>query len=187
MINKTAIVPIETIKQAISLIRGQRVMIDSDLAELYGVSTKALNQAVKRNEQRFPPDFAFSLTREEKDQLVTNCDRLRRLKHSSSLPRAFTEQGVAMLSSVLKSERAVQVNVEIMRAFVRLRQMLAAHKDLEDKIAVLEKKDDKQFKVVFEALRALMEPPQKPVKKIGFAVKETGVTYGSKKNRYEKK
>jgi len=101
----------KAIEQAIFLIRGQRVMIDADLAELYGVTTKALNQAVKRNEQRFPPDFAFLLTKGEKDQLVTICDRLRRLKHSSALPRAFTEQGVAMLSSVLKSKRAVQVNV----------------------------------------------------------------------------
>lgn len=169
----------KAIEQAIFLIRGQRVMVDSDLAELYGVTTKALNQAVKRNEQRFPMDFAFLLTKGEKDQLVTICDRLRRLKHSSALPRAFTEQGVAMLSSVLKSERAVQVNVEIMRAFVRLRQMLAAHKELEHKIALLEKKFDKQFKVVFEALRALMGPPQKPVKKIGFIIKEPGAAYGN--------
>ena len=108
----------------------------------------------------------FRFTKEEKDELVTNCDRFERLKHSSSLPRAFTEQGVAMLSSVLNSERAIDVNIEIMRAFVRLRQMLSAHKDLERKLIALEKKYDEQFKVVFDAIRALMAPTQKPSRKI---------------------
>ena len=157
-------VPIQRIEGAIVLIRGQRVMLDTDLAALYGVPTKALNQAVKRNEGRFPLDFMFRLTKKEKDELVTNCDRFQRLKHSSALPRAFTEQGVAMLSSVLNSGQAINVNIEIMRAFVRLRQMSTAHKDLERKLAALEKKYDRQFKVIFDAIRALMKPPEKPRK-----------------------
>jgi hypothetical protein len=171
------------IKKVILMIRGQKVMLDADLAVLYSVSTKALNQAVKRNERRFPLDFMFRLTKEEKDELVTNCDWFERLKHSSSLPRAFTEQGVAMLSSVLNSERAIDVNIEIMRAFVRLRQMLSAHKDLERKIIALEKKYDEQFKVVFDAIRALMSPPEKPRKRIGFEVKEPKAGYSKKGNK----
>lgn len=112
MVKRKAIVLVEQIERAILLIRGHKVMIDADLAALYGVPTKALNQAVTRNEQRFPADFMFHLTKEEKDELVTNCDRLERLKHSSALPRVFTEQGVAMLSSVLNSDRAVGVKID---------------------------------------------------------------------------
>jgi len=178
---KSLCVPAKTIEEAILLIRGQKIMLDADLAILYGVPTKALNQAVKRNARRFPLDFMFCLTKAEKNELVTNCDRLRRLKYSSGLPRAFTEQGVAMLSSVLKSERAIDVNVEIMRAFVRLRQMLASHKDFAHRIADLEKKYDKQFKVVFDAIRALMTRPTSPSKPIGFQVKEKGAVYKTKK------
>jgi len=174
-------VPIQRIEGAIVLIRGQRVMLDTDLAALYGVSTKALNQAVKRNEGRFPLDFMFRLTKKEKDELVTNCDRFQRLKHSSALPRVFTEQGVAMLSSVLNSDQAINVNIEIMRTFVRLRQMSTAHKDLERKLSALEKKYDRQFKVIFDAIRALMKPPEKPRKKIGFEVKERRAVYGKRK------
>ena len=177
---KSVCVPAKTIEEAIFLFRGQKVMIDADLAILYGVQTKALNQAVKRNVRRFPLDFMFCLTKSEKNELVTNCDRLRRLKHSPGLPRAFTEEGVAMLSSVLKSERAIDVNVEIMRAFVRLRQMLAAHKDFAHRIAALEKKYDQQFKVVFDAIRALMTTTTSPSKPIGFQVKEPKVRYGQK-------
>jgi hypothetical protein len=175
-------------------------MLDADLAVLYEVPTKALNQAVKRNERRFPPDFMFRLTKKEKGELVTNCDRFERLKHSSALPRAFTEQGVSMLSSVLKSDRAIDVNVEIMRAFVRLRQLMATHTDLARKLTALEQKYrqllathtdlarkltaseqkyDEQFKIVFDAIRALMSPPEKPRKKIGFVVKEKQAAYGS--------
>ncbi len=174
-------VPIQRIEGAIVLIRGQRVMLDTDLAALYGVPTKALNQAVKRNEGRFPLDFMFRLTKKEKDELVTNCDRFQRLKHSSALPRVFTEQGVAMLSSVLNSDQAINVNIEIIRAFVRLRQMSTAHKDIERKLAALEKKYDRQFKVIFDAIRALMKPPEKPRKKIGFEVKERRAVYGKRK------
>ena len=117
----TTTVSIEIITSKIYLIRNIKVMLDRDLADLYGVTTKALNQAVTRNEQRFPSDFMFRLTKEEKQELVTNCDRLDRLKHSSALPHVFTEQGVAMLSSVLRSERAIHVNIQIMRVFTRLR------------------------------------------------------------------
>ncbi len=176
-------IPAERIEHAILLIRRQKVMLDADLAALYGVPTKALNQAVKRNERRFPPDFMFRLTKKEKNELVTNCDRFQKLKHSSALPRAFTEQGVAMLSSVLNSDRAIVVNIEIMRAFVRLRQMLVADKELERKLIALEKKYDEQFKVVFEALRALMTPPEKPRKKIGFKISEDLAAYGSRKKK----
>src|SRR5882724_3716349 len=126
---------------------------------MYAVSTKALNQAVRRNSGRFPGDFMFQLTPEEKNEVVTNCDHLRRLKFSSTCPYAFTEQGVAMLSSVLNSDRAVQVNVQIMRTFVRLRQMLATHADLAMKLTELETKYDHHFKVVFDAIRELMAEP----------------------------
>jgi len=119
--NMKEILSIERIEKAIFLIRGQKIMVDADLAALYDVPTKVLNQAVSRNAKRFPPDFMFRLNKEETAELVTNCDRLRRLKHSSAMPRVFTEQGVAMLSSVLRSERAIQVNIQIMRAFTQLR------------------------------------------------------------------
>ena len=178
MENQKSFVPAERIEQSILLIRGQKVMLDADLAALYEVPTKALNQAVKRNERRFPPDFMFQLNKKEKNELVTNCDRFKRLKHSTALPRAFTEQGVAMLSTVLNSERAIEVNIEIMRAFVRLREMLASNVTLARKLAALEKKYDEQFKVVFDAIRALMTPPEKPRKKIGFEVKEKKAAYG---------
>jgi hypothetical protein len=154
--------------RAILLIRGHKVMLDQDLAYLYGVATKVLNQAVRRNKSRFPEDFMFQLTREEasflRSQIVTLESRQIRY-----LPYAFTEQGVAMLSSVLRNERAVCVNIEIMRAFVQLRQMLSSHADLARKLAALEKKYDAQFKVVFDAIRELMRPPEPRRKpRIGF-------------------
>ena len=161
------VIPIERITRAILLIRGQKVMLDQDLAYLYGVATKVLNQAVRRNKGRFPEDFMFQLTREEalslRSQIVTLESRQIRY-----LPYAFTEQGIAMLSSVLRSERAVRVNIEIMRAFVQLRQMLSSHADLARKVAALEKKYDAQFKVVFDAIRELMTPPEPPKRRIGF-------------------
>src|SRR5438874_9266392 len=151
------LIPAERIERAILLIRGQKIMLDKDLATLYRVGTKVLIQAVKRNLARFPPDFMFQLSHDElenwRSQIVTSNSAakmgLRRR------PYAFTEQGVAMLSSVLRSKRAVLVNVEIMRAFVRMRQILAAHADLAGKLNALEKKYDAQFKVVFEAIRQL--------------------------------
>ena len=161
-------IPVESIEQRILLIRGQKVLLDKDLAELYEVTTKVLNQAVKRNIKRFPEDFMFKLSKSESNELVTKCDRFKTLKHSTVTPYAFTEQGVAMLSSVLKSERAVLVNIAIMRAFVRLRKMLVSNAVLARKLKALEKKYDEQFRVVFEAIYKLMEAPEKKQRQIGF-------------------
>jgi phage regulator Rha-like protein len=172
----------EVIERRILLIRGQRVMLDSHLAELYGVETKALKRAVKRNRDRFPADFMLELTKEEIDGLRYQFGTLKRGAHVKYAPFAFTEQGVAMLSSVLSSKRAVQVNIEIMRAFVRLREILATHKDLARKLEELEKKYDEKFRVVFEAIRQLMALPESPPKRrIGFGVEEPKVTYKAKK------
>jgi len=186
-VSDNLMIPKERIERIIFLIRGQKVILDRDLADLYEVTTKALNQAVKRNERRFPPDFMFRLTKEEKNELVTNCDRFQTLKHSSVLPSAFTEQGVAMLSSVLKSERAIQVNVAIMRAFVRLRQLLGSHKELAHKLEELErhlKDHDKQIQTIFSAIRQLMTQPEAPRKKIGFHVREKHSRYMTERKRY---
>ena len=146
--------------------RGFKVMIDADLAILYGVSTKALKQQVKRNIERFPEDFMFELTKNEKDELVTNCDRLALLKHSSVNPLAFTEQGVSMLSSVLRSEKAIQINIEIMRAFARYRALLRENKELKKEILRLDAKLNKAFKFLLDKLDALhqkTDPPRKPI------------------------
>jgi hypothetical protein len=161
-----SLLPVERIEKHILLIRREKVMLDSDLAELYGVATKVLNQAVKRNEDRFPDDFMFQLNEKELETLRSQFVTSKASRGGRTYrPYAFTEQGVAMLSSVLKSKRAVQVNVEIMRTFVRLRQMLATHADLARKLRDLEKKYDHQFKIVFDAIRALMEPPTEEQKK----------------------
>jgi hypothetical protein len=164
----TAIIPAERLDRTILVIRGQKVMLDADLAELYGVSTKALNQAVKRNDDRFPADFMFQLTEEEKKQVVTICDHLRKLRYASGLPHAFTEHGAVMLASVLNSTTAVQASIAVVRAFLRLRQLLSTQTDLARKVAVLERKYDAQFKVVFDAIKKLMAPDAAPGKKIGF-------------------
>jgi len=161
-------VPAIEIERHILLIRGEKVMLDADLAALYEVETRVLTQAVRRNIERFPADFMFQLSKEEFDHLrsqtVISSWGGRRYP-----PYAFTEQGVAMLSSVLRSDRAVQVNVEIMRAFVRLRRMLASNKELEQKLSELEQKYDEQFKIVFDAIRQLMTPPDPKQKRpIGF-------------------
>ncbi len=158
------------IERSILFLRGEKVMLDVGLASLYGVETRYLIQAVKRNIDRFPQDFMFQLTKAEADSLRSQFVilKLGRGKHSKFLPYAFTEQGVAMLSGVLRSKRAIQVNVEIMRAFVRLRYLLSTHKDLARKLDELEKKYDTQFKAVFDALRALMQPPMRKQQPIGF-------------------
>jgi hypothetical protein len=164
--SKEISVPIEKITAKIYLIRGQKVMLDRDLAKLYGVETRALNQAVTRNIKRFPPDFMFTLTRDEImriSQTVTSSE----IKYAKRV-RAFTDQGVAMLSSVLRSKRAIQVNIEIMRAFIKLRQMYISHKDLKRKIDAMEKKYDEQFQIVFEAIKQLIAEDEKPKKKIGY-------------------
>ena len=171
MIENTSLIPMERIERAILLVRGEKVMVDSDLAAIYGVSTKALNQAVKRNESRFPSDFMIQLTETEKTEAVTNCDHLARLRFSPYLPYAFTEHGALMLANVLNSERAAQTSVLVVRAFVRLRQLLSSNTELARKLESLEKKYDAQFKVVFDAIRQLMSPPAKPKREIGFHVK----------------
>jgi hypothetical protein len=163
------LIPAERIEQSIFLIRGEKVMLSMDLAKLYGVAPRVLVQAVKRNIKRFPSDFMFQLTQEEftnlKSQIVTS----RWGGARRATPYAFTELGVAMLSSVLNSDRAIQVNIEIMRAFARLRQLLASHADLARKLDALEKKYDAQFRVVFDAIRQLMAPPPEPRRgRIGF-------------------
>ncbi len=172
---KAGLVPVERIEKAILLIRGQKVLLDRDLAELYGVSTKRLNEQVRRNLARFPEDFMFQLTAAETESLrsqiaTSKPGRGGRRYH----PYAFTEQGVAMLSSVLNSDRAIEVNIAIMRAFVRLREILATHKDLARKLEEVEKKlgqHDEKFQIVFEAIRQLMAPPPEPdhKRRIGFA------------------
>ena len=165
-----SIISAELIERKIYLIRGHKVMLDSDLADLYEVATKVLLQAVKRNLKRFPSDFMFLLDYQEvavlRSQIVTL--KKGRGEHRKYPPYVFTEQGVAMLSSVLNSERAIEVNIHIMRAFVKLREMIASHKDLTKKLDDLEKKYDTQFKIVFDAIRQLMIPPEKSKRKIGF-------------------
>ncbi|MHB1040926.1 MAG: ORF6N domain-containing protein [Desulfobacteria bacterium] len=162
------IMPIERVETRILSIRGHRVMLDADLAELYGVPTKRLNEAVLRNAVRFPEDFMFQLKSDEaetlRSQFATSNGRGGRRYN----PYVFTELGVAMLSSVLNSERAVLVNIAIMRAFVRLRELAASHKDVLLRLDEMERKYDRQFKVVFDAIRSLMQPPTKPRRRIGF-------------------
>ena len=154
-----------SIEPRILTLRGQKVMLDRDLAELYGVPTKALNQAVKRNATRFPPHFMFQLSRQEKQEVVTNCDRVRALKYSSTLPYAFTEHGVAMLSSVLNSERAIQINIQIIDAFIAMRRYALATKpqDITRRIAILEKvllqymgKTDRRIDEIVETLNEML-------------------------------
>jgi hypothetical protein len=168
------LVPVERIARAILILRGHRVMLDADLAALYQVETRALIQAVKRNIERFPADFMFQLDADETERLRSQTVILKagRGQHRKYLPYAFTEQGVAMLSSVLRSPSAVQVNIEIMRAFVRLRQILQANAQMAKKLAALEKKYDAQFRVVFDAIRELMAKPVKPKRRIGFGKEE---------------
>ncbi|MEW6185381.1 MAG: ORF6N domain-containing protein [Thermodesulfobacteriota bacterium] len=176
----TPLVPAEMIEKKILLIRGQKVMLDSDLAELYGIETKQLKRAVRRNSYRFPPDFMLELTKEENDSLRSQFGTLKRGEHSKYPPMVFTEQGVAMLSSVLNSRMAIEVNIMIMRAFVNLRWIVSSKKEFYKKLDEIEKKYDEQFKIVFDALRALMAPPVKPKRRIGFDLKEKQARYGKK-------
>jgi len=170
----------EEVEHAILLIRGQKVMLDRDLARLYAVETKALNRAVQRNLDRFPADFMFQLNVEEYESLRFQFGTLKRGQHSKYLPFVFTQEGVAMLSGVLRSPRAVRVNIAIMRAFVRLRETLSLHKELAHKLADLERKienHDENIRSLFDAIRQLMTPPETPRREIGFHVKEDGVPY----------
>ncbi len=177
-------IPAERIEKAILLIRGQKVMLDSDLAALYGVETRVLKQAVRRNRKRFPSDFMFELTKEENRSLRSQNVILEPGRYSKYLPFAFTEQGVAMLSSILNSERAIEVNIAIMRVFVRLREMMATHKELAFKLIELEERlegHDEQIQNIFEAIRQLTTPPERERKKIGF-VNEPAARYGKGKS-----
>jgi len=165
----------DTIEQRIFLIRGQKVMLDHDLAELYGVTTKHLNRQVKRNILRFPGEFMFQLTPEEKEQLVPIWHRFKARKHTSTLPYAFTEHGITMLSAVLNSERAITISILVVKTFIRIRKILSANKELTEKLKELENKvntHDKDIILIFEAINKLMAPPPKseePKRKIGFS------------------
>lgn len=164
-----SLVEVHRVERAILWIRGRRVMLDADLAALYEVPTKALNQAVKRNRERFPPDFMFRLTPREKQKVVTDCDHLSRLKFSPTLPHAFTEHGAIMLASLLNSPRAIEVSLDVVRTFVRLREVLASHAELARRLDELERKHDRQFTQVFAVLRELMgAPPAVDRRRIGF-------------------
>ena len=167
--SETSLIPIERIEKAIYLIRGEKVMLDRDLAALYGVATKVLKQAVRRNLDRFPVDFMFVLNATEfenwRSHFVTSKGDRKGLRYA---PYAFTEHGILMLSSVLNSERAIQVNIEIMRAFVNLRQMLASNAELSRRLDELESKYDRQCKIVFDAIQKLMSPAVRDRKEIGF-------------------
>jgi hypothetical protein len=174
----TAIIPIERIESVILLIRGQRVIVDADLAVLYGVSTRRFNEQVRRNLNRFPHDFMFQLSPQEKTEVVANCDHLHRLKFSPQLPYAFTEHGVIMAANLLRSPKAVKVSVYVVRAFVKLREVLSTHKELAQKLAQLESKlqnHDEQIIALIDAIRELMTEPEPPAKPpIGFVTEERG-------------
>jgi len=163
-----AVLKSENIARLVFFIRGEKVILDRDLASLYGVTTKALNQAVKRNAARFPADFMFQLTKSDYEALRSQSVTLKRGQHLKYLPYVFTEQGVAMLSSVLRSARAIEVNIAIMRTFVQLRRLMESNRDLARKIDSLEKKYDEQFAVIFAAIKELITPAQPPRKQIGF-------------------
>lgn len=173
MRTQDSLIPMERIERAILFIRGEKIMLDADLAEVYGVETKALNQAVKRNAARFPEDFMFRLTVDEvaelnRSQIVTGSQKHRDPRFP---PFAFTEHGALMLANVLNSERAAQTSVMVVRAFVRLRQLLSSNAELARKLEAMEKKYDAQFKMVFDAIRQLMSPTETKRKEIGFHVK----------------
>jgi phage regulator Rha-like protein len=165
------------VERSIRLIRGDKVILDEDLAKLYGIETKNLIKAIKRNPDRFPADFMFQLTNQEFKDLKSQSATTSQWGGRRTPPYAFSEQGVAMLSSVLHSSRAVQVNIEIMRTFVRLRQMLASNADLAERLESLEQKYDEQFRVVFDAIRQLMSPDTDEKESIGFKVKEESGAY----------
>ena len=172
MSHTRAIIKVGTIQQRILLIRGEKVIIDADLAEFYGVPTKRLNEQVKRNKDRFPEDFMFHLSSDEKAEVVANCDHLSKLKYSKALPYAFTEHGAIMAASILNSPRAVEVSVFIVRAFIKLRQVIAEHRELAQKISQIERglaHHDEQIILLVKAIKKLMEPEPPPKKRrIGF-------------------
>ena len=178
----TLLVPDEVVMNKILLIRGKKVMIDRDLAELYGVTTFRLNEQVKRNKKRFPEDFMFQVTKEEKQQLIDQYENLKTLKFSPSLPYVFTEHGAVMLASVLNSDRAIAVNIQIVRIFTRMRELLLTHKDILVKLEQMEKqlikqgvklkKHDENIQLIFEYLKQLLNPHQEPRPRVGFRRKD---------------
>ncbi|HEX9459403.1 MAG TPA: ORF6N domain-containing protein [Thermoanaerobaculia bacterium] len=171
---KAKILVLAQVDRTILTIRGERVMLDRDLAEVYGVTTKVLNQAVKRNELRFPSDFRFQLTTEEREEVVTNCDHLQTLKYAAALPWAFTEHGVIMAAAVLNSPRAVEMSVFVVRAFVRLREFARGHTEIARRLDALEQKvteHDDDLREMFNALRALLTPSPRTGREIGFVKK----------------
>jgi phage regulator Rha-like protein len=186
MTSSNSLVPLERIERLIFVIRGVKVMLDSDLAALYGVTAGNLNKSVKRNLERFPEDFMFQLSKEEYASLRFQIGILKRGQHSKYLPHVFTEHGVAMLSSVLNSPRAIQVNIAVMRTFSKLRELLSTHKELAEKLAELERtvtQHDKSILALFEAIRQLMQTPEKPKRPIGFTLEERMATYEFRKRK----
>lgn len=182
----TELIPVESIISKIVFLRGEKVLLDRDLAELYGVETKQLKRAVRRNIKRFPDDFMFELTQEEYNSLRYQFGTLNRGAHSKYPPMVFTEQGVSMLSSVLHSERAIEVNIAIMRAFVQLRRMIVTHEELARKLSGLETQfegHDEKIQAIFKVIHELINPDNKPQKKIGFTVKEKQASYGKKSKK----
>ena len=172
---KKIAIPDTIIISRILNLRSKKVMIDKDMAELYGVTTKRLNEQVKRNLLRFPEDFMFQITQQEKDEVVANCDHLKSLKFSSTMPYVFTEHGAVMLASVLNSERAIQMNIQIVRIFAQLREMALTHKDILIKLAKIEKKitnQDEDIKLLFDAVKSLLKEPEVKREKIGYKLKK---------------
>ncbi len=191
MVDPKPLIPVEHVEKTILVIRDKRIILDSDLAKLYGVTTKRLNEQVKRNRDRFPEDFMFQLKTREKAEVVANCDHLSNLKFSRALPYAFTEHGAIMAASVLNTPRAIEASVFVVRAFVKMREMLIEKRDLAKKLAVLEEKLTERLDIhetaiveVLKQVLALLNPPQdpptKPKRKIGFEAKEPKARYGRK-------
>jgi hypothetical protein len=184
MDTKRSVIPVERVEKTILFIRGQNVILDADLARLYGTTTKRLNEQVKRNHERFPEDFMFQLTAKEKAKVVANCDHLSSLKYSPALPHAFTEHGALMAANILKSKTAVSMSIYVVRAFIRMREELTSRRDLEERLDQIEKillVHDTELKDLIEKIRPLLlPPPEKPRKKIGFDVKEPKARYGAK-------
>jgi hypothetical protein len=186
MKRSSSVIPIERVERTILLLRGQKVILDADLGKLYGVTTKRLNEQIRRNQARFPEDFVFRLTPEEKSEVVANCDHLFKLKFSPTLPLAFTEHGAIMAASVLNSPRAIETSILVVRAFIRLREILITHKELARKLEELERRiesHDEQIQNIFEAIRQLMSRPETTRKKIGFEVREAAAKYGKGSKR----
>ena len=182
---KTSQIPSVVIENKILFIRGRKVLLDADLAELYGVTTKRLNEQVKRNLERFPLDFMFKLKNSEKEKVVANCDHLAHLRFSHSLPFAFTEHGAVMLASVLNSPKAIEASLLVVRTFIRLREILSTHKKLAQKLKELELKiesHDQQIISIFEAIDQLLSPPEKPKRQMGFRLEEPKYKYAAKRN-----